>query len=342
MKHIQKLFVILVGICLFQTSFAASISVGTIEVHDKNTVKFAVSDKTDISDWVLEWEIKVLQDSTVSEVEKSIDDTKKVIVTLDTPLLTNTTYSLLTLLGAEGNIDFRTTDSLIDQVILNELTFSEEQSIDSITIVDASTVEVQYSTEVVGGALEYKLLTELDVLSIENVSNGDLNIDVNLDQDIQPSKEYIFMVISLVGADGNELTLENSIYDFMSPDDMEPTDEVVEWDATATGETMATDPALTGDATPAAETEGDTLLDVVTDALLGSGALIGGEEATIEEDLELEAAGPEGEDASAEQDTEEVALSVSETPDTGAETWVLIFATLFINTFFYFSRRKRA
>lgn len=41
-------------------------------------------------------------------------------------------------------------------------------------------------------------------------------------------------------------------------------------------------------------------------------------------------------------DTEQVASMVEETPDTGAQTWVLILLTLIINTFYYLSRRKKA
>jgi hypothetical protein len=37
-----------------------------------------------------------------------------------------------------------------------------------------------------------------------------------------------------------------------------------------------------------------------------------------------------------------VALNTSHTPDTWAETWVLILWTLIINTFLTYSRRKKA
>ncbi|MDQ7022247.1 MAG: hypothetical protein Q9M97_01715 [Candidatus Gracilibacteria bacterium] len=38
---------------------------------------------------------------------------------------------------------------------------------------------------------------------------------------------------------------------------------------------------------------------------------------------------------------EKLALSQKETPDTGAETWVLLLATFIINTFYFISRRKK-
>jgi len=56
------------------------------------------------------------------------------------------------------------------------------------------------------------------------------------------------------------------------------------------------------------------------------------EEAVVEEEAALA--------AEAGESIEVVALSATVTPDTGAETWVLILLTLFINTFYYFSRRK--
>jgi hypothetical protein len=50
-----------------------------------------------------------------------------------------------------------------------------------------------------------------------------------------------------------------------------------------------------------------------------------------------------GEEVSLEKmSVEEVALQAVETPDTGAETWVLLLGTLIINSLFYFSRRKQS
>gem|GEM_PF-6457099 len=50
-------------------------------------------------------------------------------------LHTNTKYSLLTLLGAEGSIDFETGDSLEDFSAINEDIFSDEENIESIALV---------------------------------------------------------------------------------------------------------------------------------------------------------------------------------------------------------------
>lgn len=57
----------------------------------------------------------------------------------------------------------------------------------------------------------------------------------------------------------------------------------------------------------------------------------------LEEEIidELNAAWEEG-------NVEEVALDAEETPDTGAETWVLILGTLLINTFLTSARKKKA
>ena len=49
-------------------------------------------------------------------------------------------------------------------------------------------------------------------------------------------------------------------------------------------------------------------------------------------------------DAAAESETgniETIAMTATETPATGAETWVIIFATLIINTFFFLARKKK-
>jgi hypothetical protein len=59
------------------------------------------------------------------------------------------------------------------------------------------------------------------------------------------------------------------------------------------------------------------------------------EEDIIDESLEIELSA-----ASVQYNLEKVATTAQEMPDTGAESWLLILITLFINSFLYFARRK--
>ena len=68
------------------------------------------------------------------------------------------------------------------------------------------------------------------------------------------------------------------------------------------------------------------------------------QENMIEEGIELDAAGDEvslEKDGSSELDVLNAANLATTTPDTGAQTWVLILLTLVINSFYYLSRRKQ-
>lgn len=63
-------------------------------------------------------------------------------------------------------------------------------------------------------------------------------------------------------------------------------------------------------------------------------------EVSEEAELELNAAWEEVDIEEHENYIDNVASNVTETPDTWAETWVLIFGTLLINSFYFIARRK--
>jgi hypothetical protein len=71
---------------------------------------------------------------------------------------------------------------------------------------------------------------------------------------------------------------------------------------------------------------------------LNQGELSDGEK-ELQDELNSAAEDPEN---SEKTQLEKLALSQKETPDTGAETWVIVIATFIINTFYYYSRRKKA
>ena len=46
-------------------------------------------------------------------------------------------------------------------------------------------------------------------------------MDINLRDPIKEASDFIFIVIALTGIDGKEITFDNSIYDFSSPESLE-------------------------------------------------------------------------------------------------------------------------
>lgn len=97
-------------------------------------------------------------------------------------------------------------------------------------IINDTTLDLNYVSDIAESEFEYKLLQELEVLSIENSSTTDSRLTVNLGQEITADKEYILMIISLIGTDGNEISFDTGIYDFTSPEDIEKTTTLIDPD----------------------------------------------------------------------------------------------------------------
>lgn len=133
----------------------------------------------------------------------------------------DTEYSLLGLFGAEGSIDFTTGRELSDVEIENDGFILEEQGIELIRIVDENTLEIVYILEVIEVEFEYKLLTELKIESISRKNATNSRVNIELRDEIELESDFIFIVVSLLDSDGNEVAFENSIYDFTSPAQLE-------------------------------------------------------------------------------------------------------------------------
>ena len=230
---------------------------------------------------------------------KSETDDKSVEIRLGDDLLPNTSYSLLNISGANGNIDFITPENVEGFRVANP-NVSLEQNIESIEILDSETILVHYVNPVNATGYGYKLLAESKVTSITKEKYDVPELTLTLEPPLTSNKDYILMIIELQDVDGNYLEFDTGIYDFK-------TEEI-------------TPPAL---AEP-------TLED-----------LAGNTGATLESEtnMDMNAAGPETPE---EGNIQEVAAQATQTPDTGTETWVLVFATLFINTSIFFARRKKA
>jgi hypothetical protein len=191
----------------------------------------------------------------------------------------------------------------------------EIQDIDSIEVIDDRTIIVYYRDPITASELEYKLLAESEVTKIEKLDFYSPEILISIQPPFISEKNYILMFIEMQDASGEFLEFDTGIYDFVSPiiDDT-PTNELTEEEEVDTDENLEVIEVQTPSEEP-------TSLETELQAA--------GEEELLKESDEL-------------LDTQEVAAMVSETPETGAQTWVLILATLFINSFYYLSRRKKA
>jgi len=295
----------------------------SLEVVDTKTLSLSMSE---VKMWTGEivWEMKVLNDMSIAFASQDEENDNVAILTLDEVLEKNTEYSLLTVFGADGSIDFKTGDVLEDIEIINPETDEIGQSIESITLVDVNTIKVTYVEDIEWEELEFKLLSEIWVDGISGVDEDTVNVKLTVD--IKSDKNYILMVLALQDALSQDVDLEEGIYDFMAPTEIttisEPTEEVVENTEEVIDETQE-------------------VSNEVEDELNAAYNLLEPEESTDLLEKDVEAVVEKAvEEEKAERTLEAVAMSATVTPETGAETWVLIMLTLFINTFYYFSRRK--
>ena len=319
MKYLKNIVAVLVLVGIFNLSYSAELSVDEIKVIDANTLSVTLSENPNLEIWEIDGEIRVLNDVKLRGAFASETETTEVELILEDSLKADTTYSLLTVLGADGSIDF-TTPSNVEWFSALNISSVEVQDIDSIEVIDDRTIIVNYRDAITSSSLEYKLLAESEVIKIEKPDFYSPEIIISIEPPFTSEKDYILMFIEMQDASGEFLEFDTGIYDFNSPviDDtimLEVQDDVVMID----------------------EENSEELLNVVEVQNLVENKSNG-------EDIpELEAAGDETWLIKDKEMlyTEEVATMVTQTPQTGAASWVLVLVTLLINSFYYLSRRKK-
>lgn len=209
MKKFKFLFAIFISSLYISNAYSASID--NIQAIDSNNIKVIASQDIIFSDIKVYWEVKVLKDIKIINSSKDSLNTRKVTLNLDSDLSLNSSYSLISVLWAEWNIEFEIWDDYIGEKI-NLNYYNEEKIIEKIVIIDSKTIEVYYNYDITANVFEYKLLSELKIDSFSSDGNNILN--VKLSTPIKKSSSYIFMIISLENIDWKELTFDNFLYDF--------------------------------------------------------------------------------------------------------------------------------
>lgn len=262
MKLIKTLFLLSITSLITNTAYASSVD--KIDVLNSHEIELTLSSDVVLSDNV-NWDIKVLKDILVSFAVRDINDYNKVILTLEEDLEMLTNYNLLTIFGANGNIDFKTEKSLEDVEIMNAFQ-PEDQWIAKIVTVNDRTLEVYFKNPVEDTEFEFKIFSEIFVDSITNT--GTKSVKLHLENAVTSYSQYMLMILSLQDANLKNLKFEEELYNF---------------------ETLWSVEVIKEDA-PTIDDNGDEVTEL-----------------------------------------ENIALNAAETPDTGAETWVLVMLTLLVN-----------
>lgn len=304
MKHIGKILPALAILASISITYSADLWAEKIEAKDKNTIELQLTGEIALPLWEIDAEIAVLSDTAIRGAVKMADSTKKVEILLEDEILPNTNYSLLTVQGSEGTIDF------ITPSIVEWYSVAGTNGIGFLEVVDAHTLRIEYLQDVTANGFEFKILSESKVTKVEKLDPATNKLTLTVNPDLESEKDYILMMVDMHDVTGNLVSFDGWIYDFKTP-----LFEQILWD-TSSGALVAENTA--------------------------SWAAIS---ENLDAGIELNAAPEvslEKEGTSTGIVTTQAAQMVTATPDTGAETWVLVVLTLIINTFFYFTRKKQS
>ncbi len=268
-------------------------------------------------------DLKVYKDITVKESVKDSKDLKKVTLSLGGALSKGESYSILSISWVEWDIEFKTGKSLEWAEIPNSALEGTEQWIKKIVLLNATSLEVYFVKDIQESDLEFKVYKDVAISKIQKLESKKL--EVILKDILEDNSKYVGTLTYLETTDLEKVEIEAGIYDFS-------TDSLNKYVATSES------------AEKVAELWEDTsdLEKDLLKALEGSKDL-NGDKLSDEEKAIKDGLNAAGEDPDNKEKTqlEKLALSTGETPDTGAETWVLILGTFIINTFYYYSRRKK-
>jgi hypothetical protein len=207
LRLFSALFVILIN---FQSAFAAvEVSVTDLQVNDSRTIVIELDEEIDTS--ILESnDIKIMHDIMLESPEIDLDDSKRITVELKTPLDRNTIYNLISISGVDGSMDFETEASLDNEEIMN----TKDEGIKSITILNPNVLEVYYYEPIEENEVELKLLRDMSIDTITSESESESEFIVSPVAKLLPSNNYIFMLLSAIGPEGDDAEISNGIFDF--------------------------------------------------------------------------------------------------------------------------------
>lgn len=322
MKHLTKSiavfwFSILFILLSIKSSYAAeTYALKNIEATTTKTVD-------------LNFDKKITKDFTQSDLEiyKSIDnkatrvenEKNKIVLELNNNIEKNSSYSLISLSSIEWNIIFKTGDDILLKEIENTDLENGSQWIKSILIKDSKHLVLTFSQNINSWDLEFQLLKSLEVQRINTIANSS-KIKAILKWELLNNEQYLWTLTFLETNSFEKADITKWINYFKTGNLAKYT-----W---PTAEELNQESVKNND---------KELEKSLIDELNKSSDLNRNETNKIKEELNSAAQDPANKEKT---QLEKLALSQKETPETGAETWIILLATFIINTFYYISRRK--
>lgn len=272
MKNLVRVITLfLIFVYSFFNVYAEEINLSIIDIDSSNynIVKLFMDKEINSNSLSLNWDIKLFKDMNIANSVRSLENDKEVIIDLKDELTRNTSYSILAVFGVEWTIDFNIKD-VIDGL---EILWDWTTWIEKVNIINSKKLKITFSDKITSDQIDIKILKEKSIKNIQIDSKNNKVVNVNLNDNLEDSSKYLFMLFSFTTKEGDNYNIENNIYDFSTKSSLKKAD--------------------------------------------------------IEEIKEVDD----------KNKTWNVALNSAETPDTWAETWILILATFLLSNFIYFRKK---
>jgi len=272
MKIIKLLIIFIFTLSISFNAYAndEDVSIIDIDSNNSNILKIFLDKNIETNTMNVDSDIKVFRDLETTKVSIDLENANLVHLSLKENLEEDTWYSLLSVYGAEGTIDFNI-EKLSNWL---EVKWNNVDWIEKLLIIDSKNIEIYFKKMINSDSVDVKLLREHSLDSLKINSSNKKELDVYLKDEIHSNSKYIIMMFTITIKEELTYNISNSIYDF-----------IIEW--------------------------------------------------LSDEKLEQ----PMEDDIKEDNKIDNIALNSAETPDTWAETWILLLATFLLSNFIYFRKR---
>lgn len=288
----------------------------------------------------LSWDLKIFKDIKTESISRDTENSKKLILKVSSDVTAESSYSILSIFWVDGNIDFDLWGEIVGQEIPNKLTPEWDQWIEKIKIVTLRTIEVYFKKALDESEFEFKIWKKINSSSVAPTNTDKKTISIKLIDNLEANSDYITTISELKSTSGDNITFENWFFDFSSAWANIP---VVKWWDNSLEEQLMNKLEWTKTSSGSSSASGSKDNIEMNSALSEEIKKLLWES---EEKTESWSTSWSWEKEEVKTQLENLALDVKQTPDTWAETWVLILLTLWVNTGLYLykktSRRKIA
>ncbi len=273
----------------------------------------------------LSWDLKIFKDITAESISRDTENSKKLILKVSSDITAESSYSILSIFWVDGNIDFDLWGEIIGQEIPNKLPPEWDQWIEKIKIVTLRTIEVYFKKSLDESEFEFKIWKKINSSSIIPNNIDKKTISIKLIDNLEANSDYITTISELKSTSGDSITFENWFFDFSSAWANIP---VVKWWDKSLEEQLMNKLEWTNTSSNSSIEMNSALSEEIKKLLWES-----------EEETKSWTTSWSWEKEEVRTQLENLALDAKQTPDTWAETWVLILLALWINTGLYLYKK---